>query len=610
MLDQERTEVLHYLDKFSGVFNDMMHEVVERIMRSQVDGDFRALARAAESAENIAIPSVKVNAEKFIRQQMIFLEKQQELWQNATRAMMMGEEVSPVIEEEKDDKRFADGDWNGNPVFSYIKQAYLLNAEYMHELVESLEFDDKKLQDQVRFYTRQFINSMAPSNYVLTNPEVCREILATEGENLAKGIDNFMRDLENSPNEAFKITQVALDAFRLGENLAYTPGDVIFQNRLIQLIQYRPQTETVFTKPLLIVPPFINKFYILDLDAKKSLVRWLVSQGYTVFMISWVNPDEDLDALTFDAYVHEGVLAAMDVVEEVTGQEKFNVTGYCVGGTLLGITQAYLLAKNDKRIQSLTFLTTLFDFSEPGEVGNYMSEQMYPLIEQMVNNKGYFDGRVLGLSFSLLRENNLFWSFFIENYLKGKDPTPFDILYWNSDSTNIPGPAYLYYLKQMYLRNRLIEPGGISIDGVGIDLAKIKTPSYCLAAMADHIVLWPAAYRSAKCLGGKRRFVLTESGHVAGVVNPAEQGKYPHWVNDKMPKDHQQWLQGARQQSGSWWSDWHQWLMPQSGEKIAAPTAPGSTLYPPLEPAPGAYVKVRLERMESSDSGVRSAESA
>ena len=594
MLDQERTEVLQYLDKFGGVFNDMMKEVVQRIVRSQFSADVLAQNSSPKpDSVSAKLPNVKVNTEQFVKQQLHFMEKQQELLQNAARAMM-GQPVEPVVVEEKDDKRFVDGDWSGNPMFSYIKQAYLLNAEYMHQMVDTLEFDDKKLEEQVRFYTRQFINSMAPSNYVLTNPEVCREILATEGENLAKGIDNFMRDLDNSPTEAFKINQVNLDAFTLGEDLAYTPGKVIYQNKLIQLIQYSPSTEHVYETPLLIIPPFINKYYILDLDEKKSLVRWLVEQGYTVFMVSWANPDESLKGLEFDDYVGHGVLAALNVVESVTGNSEINLAGYCVGGTLLAVTQAWLLSQGDTRIKSLTFLTTLLDFSEPGEVGNFISEQMYPLIEQVVESKGFLDGRILSLSFSLLRENNLFWSFFIENYLKGKDPTPFDILYWNSDSTNIPGPAYLYYLRNMYLENNLVQAGGITVKGVAVDLNAIKTPAYCLAAMADHIVLWPAAYRSALLLGGETRFVLTESGHVAGVVNPASKGKYPHWVNAKMTENHQRWLAGAKQQEGSWWTDWHQWLALFAGKKVVPPVM-GGQQYTSVEDAPGAYVKVRLE---------------
>ncbi|HMW49807.1 MAG TPA: alpha/beta fold hydrolase, partial [Cellvibrionaceae bacterium] len=528
MKQEEKLEILGYLTKFNHVFNDMIGEVTKRVLSSQVKAEINPFSQTEKLADVLS-SGVKLDTKLFLQQQFDFLQKQQLLWQNASR-IFMGEMLEPLVQEEKSDKRFADGDWEGNPVFNYIKQAYLLNAEYVSQMVESLEFEDGKMGEQVRFYTRQLVNSMAPSNYVFTNPEVCREILKTEGECLARGIDNFMRDLENSPSEAFKITQVDINAFTLGETLAYTPGEVVFKNRLIELIRYFPAGSEVVATPLLIVPPFINKYYILDLDARKSLVKWLVERGYEVFMISWVNPDETYADTEFGDYMTEGVLAALDQVIDITGAEQVQAAGYCVGGTLLGITQSYLTALNDKRISSCTFLTTLFDFSEPGEVGAYISGTLLPLLEQNVTSKGYMDGRVLALSFSLLRENNLFWSFFIENYLKGKDPMPFDILYWNSDSTNLPAKAYLYYLNNMYVEDRLKEPGALTIGGQPVDLSLIETPSYCLAARADHIVLWHAAYKSAKLLGGAARFVLTESGHVAGVINPAATGKYPHWV--------------------------------------------------------------------------------
>lgn len=584
---QDQAKVLQYLDQFSGVFNKMMREVMARIFQG---ADQPA---ASEASPDMLKPCVRIDPATFMQQQAVFAQKQQMLWQSVARAML-GEPMDTVVQESADDPRFRDKDWTGNPLFNYLKQAYLLNSEYIRDLVNSFEFDDARTAEQVRFYTRQFINSMAPSNYVLTNPEVCREILESEGENLARGIDNFMRDLEQSPADAFKITQVALDAFTLGEDLATTPGKVVFRNELIELLQYSPTTEQVFSVPLLIVPPFINKYYILDLNEKKSLVKWLVDQGYTVFMISWVNPDETMRETTFDDYVHKGVIAALDVVEACSRSRKINVTGYCVGGTVLALAQAYLLGKNDNRIQTLSLLTTLLDFSEPGEVGNYISEQSFPLIERSVKKNGYLDGRVLALSFSLLRENNLFWSYFIENYLKGKDPIPFDILYWNGDSTNIPGPTYLYYLRNMYMDNKLVQPQALEIDGVPIDLGSITTPTYCLAAMGDHIVLWNGAYKSAKSLAGRVRFVLTESGHVAGVVNPADKGKYPHWVNDAMPESEQDWLASAQQQAGSWWLDWHRWLAPLSGAQRKA-RQPGCKAFPALEDAPGRYVKVRLE---------------
>ncbi len=603
---ENQAEVLQYIDRFSDVFNDMMQDVMKRILSEpdEVNSggmDSEKMESAVGSGHERTQKSetaIKIDPKIFMRQQAEFMQKQQALMQSAARAML-GEPLENIIRETDDDQRFKDKDWTGNPLFSYVRQAYLLNADYMTRLVNSFEFEDKKAAEKLRFFTRQFINSMAPGNYALTNPEVCREILQSQGDNLARGIDNFMRDLENSPADAFKITQVAADAFTLGEDLATTPGKVVFRNELMELIQYQPSTETVFKTPLLIIPPFINKYYILDLNEKKSLVKWLVDQGHAVFMISWANPDANLRHIQFEDYVYKGVVAALDVVEACSGAHKINVAGYCVGGTLLALSQAYLLGQKDERIESLSFLTTLLDFSEPGEVGSYISEYSYPLLEKNIKRQGYLDGRVLALSFSLLRENNLFWSFFIDNYLKGKDPLPFDILYWNSDSTNIPGPAYLYYLRNMYMENRLIEPGGLEIDGSSIDLRAVTTPAYYLAAMSDHIVLWHGAYKSALALGGDVRFVLTESGHVAGVVNPPASGKYPHWVNGSLPGQAQDWLAHARQQQGSWWTDWNNWLTARSGTRRKA-RQPGSKIYAPIGDAPGDYVRVRLETWQRS----------
>lgn len=594
MTQQDSAQILQYLNDCGAQFNAMMQEVVKRLLSHQIPTAMNPFLPPQSVAQAMS-GAVKLDPRTFLQQQIQFLEKQQRLWHSATRAFM-GEMQEPLVREPAGDKRFSDPDWQGNPAFNYVKQAYLLNAEFMQQMVDALQFDDQKIGEQVRFYTRQLINSMAPTNYVLTNPEVCREILTTEGECLARGIDRFIRDLENSPAEAFKITQVDLNAFRLGKDLACTPGSVIFRNHLIELLHYSPATSEVYSTPLLIVPPFINKFYILDLDARKSLVRWLVAQGFDVYMISWVNPDESYSEIDFSDYMFDGIIAALDVVEAVSGSENINAAGYCVGGTLLGITQSYLKARGDHRIASLTLLTTLFDFSEPGEVGNYMNAQMLPMIEQSVKAKGYLDGRILALSFSLLRENNLFWSFFVENYLKGKDPVPFDILYWNSDSTNLPAAAYLSYLNDMYIGNRLRNPGGVRVGDVALDLSSIEVPAYCLAAQADHIVLWQAAYRSAALLPGEVRFVLTESGHVAGVVNPAERGKYGHWVSQQpLPENPEEWLSQATLVGGSWWLDWREWLVPKSGTKRPARPV-GSIDYPPLADAPGRYVQVRLER--------------
>ncbi len=583
--------VLEYLEQFAGVFNSMVKEVLTRKMGD--DSDSATPMFDPEKLTQLLSSGVQVDTAKLVTEQMAFMEQQVELWQRATKAML-GEKVETVVTEARSDRRFQDDDWSDNPVYSYLKQAYLLNSQMLESMVGTLKFTDPRAAEQVKFYTRQYINSVSPTNNVLTNPEVCREILETKGENLVKGVENFMRDLEQSPVEAFKITQTDADAFTLGENLATNPGKVVFQNDLIQLIHYTPATEQVYQRPVLITPPFINKYYILDLDEKKSLVRWLVEQGHAVFVISWVNPDAELAEKDFGNYMKEGPIAALDTVQAITGADKVNMVGWCVGGTLLATAAAYLRAQGDERINSLTFLTTLLDFAEPGEVGNYLSEQTLPLIEQNADMRGVFDGRILGLSFSMLRENNLFWSYFINNYLKGKDPAAFDILYWNSDATNIPAAAFKQYIRNTYWDNKLREPGGMEIDGVAIDLGKIDVPTYFLSTLADHIVLWQGSYKGTQLLSGPTRFVLAGSGHLAGVINPVEGGKYPHWVSDELPETAETWFEGAQQHEGSWWPNWEQWLAPMSGEQVKAKQPGKSKKFPAVENAPGSYAKVRL----------------
>lgn len=589
-LSQE-AQILKYIEQFSQLFQEMLQESL--LKHEGADANMFN----PQSMVEMLSKGVQVDTAKLFSNQMAFMEQQVSLWQHATKAMM-GESVEPVVSPERSDARFKDGDWTANPVYNYLKQAYLLNSKMLEGVVESLQFEDEKLAGQVKFYTRQFISSVSPSNYIMTNPEVCRDILATKGKNLIKGMENFLADLEQSPAEAFKISQTDAKAFELGKNLAASPGKVVFENELLQLIQYSPTTETVFEKPLLIIPPFINKYYILDMDRKKSMVRWLVDQGYTIFMISWVNPDSAMSETTFEDYMHKGPLAALDAVEAITGSKSINVVGYCIGGTLLAATQSYLQAKNDERINSLTFFTALLDFSEPGELGNYISESMMPLLEQSARSKGVFDGRVLGLSFSLLRENSLFWSYFVNNYLKGQDPAAFDILYWNSDSTNLPAETFLYYIRKTYLDNKLVEPGGMELSGVPIDISEVDVPSYFVATANDHIVLWQASYKGAQALGGDTRFILAGSGHLAGVINPPEGGKYPHWTNDSvsgaLTESPDQWMEGAKQVEGSWWPDWHQWLSAKSGEQVAARKPGCKKAFPALEDAPGSYVKVRI----------------
>ncbi|MBA6291000.1 class I poly(R)-hydroxyalkanoic acid synthase [Colwellia sp. MB3u-70] len=586
MESSQQKEVIDFLEQYSEVFNSLVKQVLH-------DPDKKSLNSMMDSEKlsQLLSKGVKVDTAMLFNKQMSFMNQQAELWQSATKALM-GTKVEPVVSEEHNDRRFKDSEWSENPVYNYLKQSYLLNSNMMHEMVNSLHFDDAKAEEQVKFYTRQYINSVSPTNNALTNPEVCRDILESKGENLIKGLQNFIQDLQQSPTDALKITQTDPDAFTLGENLAYTPGDVIYQNDLIQLIQYKASTKKVNEVPLLFIPPCVNKYYVLDMDEKKSLIKWAVSQGHTVFIISWVNPDAKLSHKGFNDYMKEGPIAALDVIEEVTKSNKINVVGYCIGGTLLATTQSYLLAKGDTRINSLTFLTTLLDFEEPGEIGVYLSEEILPFLKKNIKEKGILDGRVLGLAFSMLRENSLFWSYFVNNYLKGKDPAPFDLLYWNSDSSNLPAETFDFYIKHTYQENNLIKDGAVEIEGVAIELSKIKTPSYFLATIADHIVLWQASYKGAKVLSGPTRFVLAGSGHLAGVVNSVDHSKYPHWVNDELSDSAEHWFEGATKKEGSWWTDWENWVAPQSGQQVTA-RKQGSKKHASIEAAPGSYVKKR-----------------
>lgn len=590
MQQQDNNALLDTLNKYAQQFNNMVHEVLNRKSSSE---DTAAMFDP-QKLQSLLQGKVEVDTAKLVEQQIEFMRQQTELWQEATKAML-GEKAHVVASEERADRRFSHTDWHDNPVFSYLKQAYLINSKMLQGMLDTMTFNDPKAEEQVKFYTRQYINSVSPTNYLFSNPEVCEEILKTNGQNMIKGIENFMRDLEQSPLEAFKITQTDMHAFKVGENLATTEGEVIYQNPLIQLIHYKPKTAQTYTTPLLFVPPFINKYYILDLDETKSMVAGLLEAGHSVFMISWVNPDKALADHDFVSYMKHGPIAAMDVVCEITKQQQLNMVGFCVGGTLLSMTAAFLRAQGDTRIQSLTLLTTLLDFSEPGEIGNYLSEQALPIMEQNADIKGIYDGRILGLSFSLLRENNLFWSYFINNYLKGKDPAPFDILFWNSDATNITAACFKQYVRTTYWEDKLKTPGAVEIDGVPVDLGNIDMPVYFLSTLADHIVLWQGAYKGTRLVSGDTRFVLAGSGHLAGVINPTKTGKYPHWINQDLPEKASDWFEGATKHEGSWWPDWHAWLASHNGDQQKAIQPGKNKHYPILEAAPGSYVKKRLD---------------
>ena len=531
------------------------------------------------------------NPARLMQAQLGFWQDYMTLWQNTARRMM-GMDHTPVIDASATDRRFKDDAWKESEVFDFIKQSYLLSARFVQDVVTHVDGLDPKTAQKVDFYSRQFIDAMSPSNFLLTNPEVLRKTAETGGENLLKGLNNLLGDLERGKGR-LHIKMTDTDAFKVGGNIGVSPGKVVYQNELMQLIQYTPTTEKVLKRPLLIGPPWINKFYILDLRPRNSFVRWAVAQGHTVFVISWVNPDEKLAEKGFDAYMQEGYLAALDAIEQATGEREVNAIGYCLGGTLLASTLAYMAVKGDNRIKTATFFVTMMDFTEAGELGVFIDEEQLNALEDKMNKRGYLEGSEMASTFNMLRANDLIWSFVVNNYLMGNDPFPFDLLYWNADSTRMPAKMHSFYLRKMYQENLLAQPGGITLAGVPIDLGKIKVPAYFLSTREDHIAPWKSTYRGTQLLGGTKRFVLAASGHIAGVVNPPDGGKYNHWINEELPPDPEAWFAGATELAGSWWPDWHRWVLSHGKAQVAA-RVPGEGKLPAIEDAPGSYVQVRL----------------
>jgi polyhydroxyalkanoate synthase subunit PhaC len=520
------------------------------------------------------------------------------LWQ-ASWLKLLGAKPEPVAEPASGDSRFKDEEWQSNFVFDYIKQSYLIAARHIHDAVSSVEGIPEDSKKKVDFFTRQYVDALAPSNFALTNPQVLRETLKSGGTNLVKGLKNLLEDLDEGDGQ-LKIKMTDATAFKVGKNVATTPGKVVFQNDLLQLIQYLPTTETVYKRPLLIIPPWINKFYILDLREKNSFIRWAVQQGHTVFVVSWVNPDARLAGKDFEDYMFEGPLAALAASEQATGEREVNVIGYCLGGTLLGATLGYMAAKKDDRIKAATFFVALLDFAIPGELGVFIDEKQVENLERRMNERGYLEGSEMAQTFNMLRSNDLIWSFVINNYLLGKEPFPFDLLYWNSDSTRMPAKMHSYYLRNMYLKNALKDPGGIRLGGVPIDLRKIKVPAYFISTAEDHIAPWKSTYLGARILGGPVRFVNGGSGHIAGIINPPAASKYCYWTNDKLPPTPEAWEAGARRHDGSWWTDWQRWIDAQNGGERVPARIPGDGKLKVLEDAPGAYVTVRLDGEKSA----------
>jgi polyhydroxyalkanoate synthase len=548
-----------------------------------VDGFFKSGQNLLQSlAASGASPAGAALAQAQTR----YWEQQMALWVGML-AGASGKGPEPVVATERGDRRFHGEDWRDNPWYSLLKQTYLLNARLLGDMVESAELDEKE-KHKLRFFARQFIDSMSPANFAATNPEAMKLALESKGESIRAGVSNLLEDLRRG-----RIAITDETAFEVGRNVAVSKGSVVFENDLFQLIQYAPLTEEVATRPLLIVPPCINKFYILDLQPENSFVRFACEQGMTVFLVSWRNPDAGMGGTTWDDYLEHGAMKAIEVVLAISGADKVNAVGWCVGGTILASALAVLRARGDKSVASMTLLTTMLDFGDPGDLGVFIDEQGVSQREQTIGRGGIYAGKELGFVFQTLRANDLIWPYVVSNYLKGKSPEAFDLLYWNADGTNLPGPMYAWYLRNMYLENNLSVPNRLTMCGTSVDLGRIDMPSYVLATQEDHIVPWRSAYRTTQLVGGRTQFVLGASGHIAGVINPASKNKRSYWVDGTLGDDAEQWLASAQSVPGSWWTHWMRWLKPHAGKPLPARKRLGNAAHKPVEPAPGRYVKAR-----------------
>jgi polyhydroxyalkanoate synthase subunit PhaC len=580
------TDGLSYLQSLMQSGQELMQKF-EHALAAQTAANEAAMKQAAAAASlqpNAFFPSFGPGAEsltKFAEMQRRYAEEMANLWNANFLQPIMGE-PKPVAGPAKD-KRFRDQAWEEQPFFHLLKDSYLANAKFLRDFVDQADVDERTKM-QLRFYARQYADAMSPANFPATNPEVIKKAIETRSESIAAGMRNLMEDIQKG-----RITRVDESAFEVGRDLAVTPGAVVYENELIQLIQYKPATETIERMPLLMVPPCINKFYILDLQPGNSLVEWAVAQGHRVFLISWRSANPELSHLTWDDYLEKGIFKAMDVVGEITGQPKLHMLGFCVGGTLLGSAAGVLAARGDTRINSLTFLTTMLDFRETGDIGLLIDENYVAARETLIGRGGILPGKELAFTFGTLRANDLIWPYVVNNYLKGESHDTFDLLYWDSDSVNLPGPMYCWYTRNMYLENKLKEPGGTVQCGTPVDLSKITAPAFVLASKEDHIVPWKSAYQTTKLLGGDVRFVLGASGHVAGVINPPAKKKRSHWKNEGS-LEAEAWFESAEEYPGSWWPDWDSWLKKHGSGTMRAPEL-GSSKYPPIEPAPGRYVR-------------------
>ncbi len=568
------------------LFNEANQKLLQDILKNISSG------RNLDAAEIYQLLSVAHDAEKLAEIHNRYYQKQLDLWISML-GHKPGEASQPVAQPDKNDRRFQSAEWKQLPYFDYLKQYYLLTSQWLMEMVESAKLDNET-KKKLRFFTRQYIDAMSPANFPATNPEVLKLAADSNGETINKGLKNLIEDLEKG-----HISMTDESAFVVGRNLATTRGAVVFENDLIQLIQYSPLTETVSEYPLLIVPPCINKYYVLDMQPENSFVRYALEQGNNVFIISWRNIPPELGHLTWDDYLEQGVIQAIKVSLAIAGVKKLNALGFCVGGTQLACALAALRAKRQNPAASLTLLATMLDFTDTGEISVYVDSAYVQKLETEIGTGGLVPGRDLALTFASLRANELVWFYVVNNYLKGKTPVAFDLLYWNCDSANLPGPMYVYYVRNMYLENNLKTPGKLIMCGVPIDLAKINLPTYVLAAKEDHIVPWKSSYANVPLLKGKIEFVFTASGHIAGVVNPPAKSKRSFWSGGSIGEDPEQWMASAQSSPGSWWPHWSAWLKQKSNKQVPAPAKLGSIKYQEIEAAPGRYVKERCEKSDS-----------
>ena len=555
-----------------------------------------SLGEQMEDAKRVGSAILDVAA-NYIKNPLKIVEAQAKLWGGylnlvqSSANRLFGKEAAPVVTPSRGDKRFKDPDWQNRLAFDLLKQSYLLMSQWLDKQVQDTKGVDKHTRIKAEFYVKQITNAFSPSNFLLTNPEVLRTTLQTNGENLVLGMQHFLEDVERGHGR-LQIQQTDMKAFQLGRNIALTPGKVVYQNDLIQLLQYEPTTEKVHKRPLLIFPPWINKYYILDLTPEKSFVKWAVEQGYTVFVVSWVNPDARQAMKSFESYMFEGAYAALDAVEAATGEKEVNAIGYCIGGTMLSCALAHMAARKIDRIKSATFFATQVDFTEAGDLQVFIDEEQIDQLEQqMEEHGGLLEGSSMASTFNMLRSNDLIWSYVVNNYLLGREPVPFDLLYWNADATRMPAKMHLFYLRECYLRNHLAQ-GVMELGGEHLDLHKVKIPIYLQSSREDHIAPYNSVYKGTKLFNGDVKFIVAGSGHIAGVINPPAARKYQYWTNDARPDTAKEWLEDATEHPGSWWGDWELWLAPKSGPMVAA-RKPGDGKLKVIEDAPGSYVMVK-----------------